>query len=153
MVIDGRGVPQDFGQAMTLCQSAAKLGYEPAQYCVGFLYQRGYGVPANPKEAVKWYELAHKKRFSPALMALADMYWRGEGVSADRPEAYILLFQASQKGVLEAKAKAQTLWNEMSHDDLKHLEKKLRDLRYDPRKVFDAMQAVSPGDTDHVGRR
>jgi TPR repeat protein len=147
MLIDARGVPQDYGQAMTLCQHAAKQGYAPGQFCVGYLHQRGLGTRANIKEAAKWYELASRRRFRPAMMALADMYWKGEGVAVDRPEAYCLLFLASQKGAPDAKTRAQTLWKEMSKDDVKRLEKKLRGLLFDPQKVFAMMQAPTTPDT------
>ena len=140
MFIEGRGVPRDYGQAMTLCQSAAKQNYWPAQFCVGYLYQHGLGSGANPKEAAKWYQQASNGGSREAMMALAEMYTKGEGVSVNRPEAYYYLFLARRRGEPDAQTQAQTLWKEMNKDDIKHLEKKLRDLRYDPNKVFNAMQ-------------
>ena len=145
MLIDGKGVPQDYGQAMTLCRDAAKQNFAPAQFCIGFLYKHGLGIPADPKEAVKWYERAN--RYVPSMMALAEMYWKADGVKMDRSEAYYYLFLASRKGATGARAQAQTLWKEMSKDDLKHLEKKLRDLHYDPQKVFASMQGPAASDT------
>lgn len=140
LFIDGKGVPRDYGQAMTLCQGAAKQNYGPAQYCVGYLYQRGLGTPADPKEAAKWYGQASKDGNRAAMMALAEMYSKGEGISINRPEAYYYLFLAHGRGAPDAQTRAQTLWKEMSKDDIKHLERKLRDLRYDPKRVFDSMQ-------------
>jgi TPR repeat protein len=138
--IDGKGVPQDYAQAMTLCQNAAKQNYSPGMFCVGYLYQRGLGRPADSKEAAKWYGDAAKGGSLDAMMALAKMYWKGEGVSVDRPEAYYLFFQASRSRMPDAKTQAQMLWQEMTKDEIKHLEKKLRDSRYDPKKVLDSMQ-------------
>jgi len=146
MFIDGRGVQRDYGQAMILCRDAAKQNYGLGQYCVGYIYKRGLGVPADPKEAAKWYELASKGGERRATMDLAEMYWKGEGVGVDRPEAYYLFFLARRRGVSEATARAQTLRQEMSSEDIKHLEKKLRDLRFDPQKVFAAMQEQSVPD-------
>jgi len=77
------------------------------------------------------------------MMDLAEMYWKGEGVGVDRPEAYYLFFQAARRGAPGAKTRAQTLWNEMSKDEIKHLEKKLRDFRLDPQKLFAFMQDQS----------
>src|SRR5260370_2186987 len=57
LLIDGKGVAQDYGQAMSFCRRAAKWNYAPGQFCVGYLYQRGLGTPADPKEAAKWYQL------------------------------------------------------------------------------------------------
>ena len=147
LLIDGKGVPQDYGQAMTLCQNAARQNYAPGRYCVGFLYQGGLGTPANPKEAAKWYEGASKGGLYQAMMNLAEMYWKGEGVGVNRAEAYYFFFLAYRKGAPDAKTRAQTLWKEMSKDDIKHLEKKLRDLRFDPPKVFASMQDQTSPDT------
>ena|ERR1700689_351715 len=90
-------------------------------------------------------ELASKGGHLKATMDLAEMYWKGEGVGVDRSEAYYLFFLARRRGLQDASARAQKLWQEMSSDDIKHLEKKLRDLRYDPQKVIAGMrdQAVS----------
>ncbi len=140
MLIDGRGLPKDYGRAMTLCQNSAKRGYSPAQFCVGYLYQHGFGTGADPKEAAKWYGLSAQRHYRPALLALAEMYSKGEGVPVDRPEAYCLLVLARQKGAPDAKTRAQALWKEMNQDEIKRLEKKLRNLLFDPQKVFAAMQ-------------
>jgi uncharacterized protein len=140
LLINGRGVPQDYGEAMALCQSAAKQRFAEGQYCVGFLYQRGLGTQADPREAVKWYGEASRGGLRQATMALGEIYWKGEGVGIDKPEAYYQFFQASRRGAQGAKTRAQVLWNEMNKDEMKHLEKKLRDLRFDPQKVFAAMQ-------------
>lgn len=146
LLVDGKGVPKDYGQAMALCRNAAKRGYEPAQFCVGYLYQHGFGTGADPKEAAKWYRLATQSRYRPALLALAEMYSKGEGVGVDRPEAYCLLFLASQRDAPDAKTRAQLLWKDMSKDEIKRVEKKLRDLHFDPQKAFNAMQVPSAPD-------
>ena len=143
MLVDGRGVERDYGQAMALCQKAAQQNYAPGQNCIGHLYQRGLGVEANLKEAAKWFDMASKRGQPQAMMTLAEMYWKGDGVGVDRPEAYYLFFLARRTGMAEAKTRAQTLWLEMSKEEFKHLEKKLRDLRFDPQKVFDSMQDQS----------
>ena len=131
---------------MILCRDAARQNYAPGQYCVGSIYQHGLGAPADLKEAAKWYELASKGGQEKAMMDLAEMYWKGEGVGVDRPEAYYFFFLARRSGVPDARTRAQTLWREMSSEDIKHLEKKLRDLRFDPQKVFASMQDPSVPD-------
>ena len=146
MLIDGRGGPQDYGQAMNICRSAAKQRYAPAQYCVGYLYQHGLGTQTDPKEAAKWYGEASKGGHHQAMLDLAEMYWKGEGVVVNRSEAYYFFFLAYRRGIISAKTQAETLWKEMNKDDIKHIEKKLRDLRLDPQKVFAAMQAPSTSD-------
>jgi TPR repeat protein len=146
LLINGIGIAQDYGQAMSLCQNAAKQNYGPAAYCVGYIYQHGLGTGVDLKEAAKWYEQGSKLRSTPAMMSLAEMYWKGEGVGVDRPQAYIYFFLARASGMEDPRVQAQMLWNEMSRDEIKHLEKKLRDLHFDPQKVFNAMQVPSAPD-------
>jgi TPR repeat protein len=143
MLIDGLGVQQDYGLALTLCKAAAKQNYAAGAYCVGYIYRNGLGTPADPKEAAKWYEVVSKGGNQKARMDLAEMYWKGEGVGVDRPESYYFFFLAGQIGAPDAKVRAQALKQEMNQEELKHLEKKLRDLRFDPAKVFAYMQSPS----------
>jgi uncharacterized protein len=142
MLMNGTGVPQDFTQALQLCKAAAK-GYSSAQYCVGLFYQQGWGVAADATEAAKWYQKAAERGHGPAEVALAQMYWKGQGVKADPVEAYLWLFnaytQASQKS---APALADSVLKGMSANDVKRLDKKLRERRLDPKKVRDIMQAA-----------
>lgn len=140
MMIDGTGVPQDYAQAMSLCRQAAQRFYAPGQFCVGHLYERGLGTPPDLKEAVKWYEQASNLGNRDADVSLAKMYWKGEGLRLDRAEAYIHFFRASRIQGPDVKPEARQLWNEMTQDDIKHVEKKLKDMRLDPQKVFAFMQ-------------
>ena len=70
------------------------------------------------------------------MLSLAEMYAAGEGTKVDRPAAFILLFRSSMAGVNGAKTKAGELLPQMSGAEIKQLEKKLRDMRLDPKKVF-----------------
>lgn len=150
MLIEGRGVPQDYGQAMTLCQHAAQQNYSAGQYCLGYLYQRGMGTGKDLKQAAKWYEMASGRGHNQAMMALAEMYWKGDGVSVNRPEAYYYLFLAHEKGTPESQTQAQKVWDEMSKQEMKQLEKKLEALHFDPKKVFAFMQHQTTTDTSGV---
>jgi TPR repeat protein len=107
------------------------------------MYLKGDDLQQSDSEAAKWFDMASKRGQPQAMMTLAEMYWKGDGVGVDRPEAYYLFFLARRTGMAEAKTRAQTLWLEMSKEEIKHLEKKLRELRFDPQKVFDSMQDQS----------
>ena len=65
----------------------------------------------------------------------------GEGMGIDRVEASYFFIQAYAAGASEAKTKYQALWPQLSHDESKKLERKLRDRRLDPKKVFSMMQS------------
>jgi|HubBroStandDraft_3_1064219.scaffolds.fasta_scaffold65323_2 TPR repeat protein len=152
MFINGRGVPRDYEQATVLCQSAARQNYAPGQFCVGYIHEHGLGSQADPKEAAKWYRLASAGGNVPAMMVLGEMYSKGEGMGLDRPEACYFFFLAARKGALDAKTRAQALWKEMSGDEIKHFEKKLRDARYDPHAVFAFMQDQTAPDAPGPSR-
>jgi TPR repeat protein len=140
--MNGRGVPQDYAQTMELCRKAAET-YPQGQYCVGVLYQHGVGVKKDDAEAAKWYTKAAAANHPAAMFELGQMCWKGQGVKTDRPEAYFWFFRAYQLGDASAKPRADVLSKEMSRDDFKQLEKKLRQRHYDPKKVFE-MMGMSP---------
>ena len=127
---------QDYGEAMSLCSSAAKKRYAQAEYCLGYLYQRGLGATQDSKEAAKWYSEAAVHGNTKAALTLAEMHLKGEGVAVDRPEAYYLLFLAYEHGATAAKSQAYSLQGNMSKDENKRLDKKLRQHLLDPKKVY-----------------
>ena len=53
MYTDGKGVPQNYGEAAKWYRLAADQGYAGAQTNLGSMYERGTGVPQNHVEAVK----------------------------------------------------------------------------------------------------
>lgn len=146
LLLNGNGVERDYGEAMELCRSAAKKGYSPAQYCVGLIYQRGLGVPADAKQSAKWYTMAATTGHVRAELALAEMYSKGEGVGVDRPEAYYLLLLAYKGGAQEARLQAHSLRQEMSKDEVKKLDAKLRMHRFDPKQIYAIVDDPSPPD-------
>jgi hypothetical protein len=142
MLVNGSGVPQDYAQAFQLCQSVAK-DYAPGQYCVGVFYQQGFGVKQDAATAAKWYQKSAAGGHSPADVALGQMYWKGEGVKADVVEAYLWFFQAYAQGQKSGKTLGQGVFKEMTTDDTKRLDKKLRERHLDPKKVRQVMEAGS----------
>jgi localization factor PodJL len=55
---EGRGIKQDFKQAMTWYQRSANKGFAVAQYRLGTLYERGLGTPIDTNRARVWYKRA-----------------------------------------------------------------------------------------------
>jgi uncharacterized protein len=139
MLVNGAGVPRDYAQAFQLCHATAK-DYTPGQYCVGYLYQYGFGVKKDESEAAKWYEKSAAGRHSPAYLALGQMYWKGQGVKADLVASYLWFFQAYAEGQQSAKALGNSVLKEMTADETKRLDKKLRDRNLDPKKVRQVME-------------
>ncbi len=55
---DGRGVAQDYAEALQWYRKAAEQGYAKAQNNLGFMYSNGQGVPQDYAQAHMWYNLA-----------------------------------------------------------------------------------------------
>ena len=134
MLVNGVGVARDYAQALQLCQTVAK-DYAPGQYCVGYLYQYGFGVKQDAVEAARWYTKSAAARHAPACLALGQMYWKGQGVKMDRVEAYVWFVQAYAGRQKEARTLGANVLKEMTPDESRRLDKKLRERNLDPQKV------------------
>jgi len=58
MYFYGRGVTQDYAEAMRLYREAAAEGDDRAYYSLGWMYQNGLGVSQSLSEAASWYRKA-----------------------------------------------------------------------------------------------
>ena len=58
MYSDGRGVPQDYKEAIRLYKLAAKQGDSMAQFNVGVMYRNGWGVVTHYVVAHMWYDIS-----------------------------------------------------------------------------------------------
>ena len=54
----GRGVPQNYVEAVNWYCLAAEQGHTQAQYLVGLIYDKGFGIPRDFIQAHKWLNLA-----------------------------------------------------------------------------------------------
>ena len=55
MYANGRGVPQDYVEAIAWCRRAAEHGHADAQFELGWMYANGQGVPQDDAEAIAWF--------------------------------------------------------------------------------------------------
>jgi uncharacterized protein len=146
MYLNGNGVPKDYSRAMELCYSAGILGY----YCVGHIYAYGLGVPPDLGEASKWYRKGAEAGNSASMLALGQMYWKGQGVELDRAESYHYFFLAYWHREKSAQQYAEQVAKEMTDDDTKRLNKKLKHDHLDPNVVQTFMHSDLP--PEHVKR-
>ena len=58
MYDEGRGVPQNDGEAVKWFRKAADQGYAKAQYNLALVYYSGEGVPENNIRAYVWLSMA-----------------------------------------------------------------------------------------------
>jgi len=58
MYYQGKGVPQDYAEAVRRYRKAADQGHAWAQDGIGYMYSQGKGVPQDYAEAARWYRKA-----------------------------------------------------------------------------------------------
>lgn len=73
----GRGVSQDYAEAVKWCRLAAKQGDTKAQCNLGAIYDKGLGVPQDYAEAAKWYRLAAEQGDTKAQYKLPSAMREG----------------------------------------------------------------------------
>jgi TPR repeat protein len=69
----GKGVPQDYVQAISWYRKAADQGDVIAQYNLGFMYKHGYGVDQDYQQAKDWYLKAATQGDDQAMNNLGDV--------------------------------------------------------------------------------
>jgi uncharacterized protein len=83
MYDEGKGVPQDYAEAVKWYRRAAEQGHARAQHNLGAMYFNGRGVLQDCVEAEKWRRRAAEQGFAEAQMSLAGAYATGEGTTQD----------------------------------------------------------------------
>ena len=98
----GRGVPQDYQEALKHYTIAAERGLAQAEYSIGLLFEHGRGMEANPTTAADWYERAAEKGDTWAMNNLAMLFSYGKGVEASEERANELYLRAANLGHFQA---------------------------------------------------
>jgi TPR repeat protein len=98
MYYHGRGVPQNYAEAVKWCRLAAEQGDASAQYNLGDRYRQGQGVTQDYAEAVKWYRLSAEQGAALAQGNLGVMYTLGLGVVEDNQTAHMWFNIAAANG-------------------------------------------------------
>ena len=70
MYYAGRGVPQDYAQAVRWFRSAAERNLAAAQFNLGVMYADGTGVAQDDAEAARWHARAAKQGHTDARRQL-----------------------------------------------------------------------------------
>ncbi len=89
MYEQGRGVAQNYREAMRWFRLAAVQGNASAQSNLGVMYYKGQGIAQDYGEAMKWYRMAAEQRNPEAQFNLGVMYEEGRGVAQDRVRAHM----------------------------------------------------------------
>ena len=98
----GKGVTQDYNQAVEWYRKAAEQGVPAAAYNLGVIYANGQGVPANSPEAAKWFLKAAEQGIPNAVIGLGNVYYDAEPGFRNYDEAQKWYLQAANNGVASA---------------------------------------------------
>ena len=99
---EGKGVTQNFTEAVTWYQRAAAQGQAVAQYRLATLYERGMGVKADRAQARSWYERAAEQGNLKAMHNLAVMTASAVGGTPDYATAAQLFTKAAAHGLADS---------------------------------------------------
>ena len=103
MYARGKGVTQDYKEAVKWYRLAAEQGYANGQYNLGWMYYYGKGVIKDYKKTIKWYSLAAEQGVTKAQYAIGYMYVYGKGVIEDKVIAHMWWSIAISHGYEHAK--------------------------------------------------
>lgn len=114
----GRGVRQDFKNAVKWYRLAAEQGYGDAHASLGVMYDGGYGVSQDYEKAVQCYRIAAKQGDTLSQFFLGVSYMKGEGVPVDSIRAYMWFDIAASQGLADAKHYRAILGKQMNSDQI-----------------------------------
>ena len=108
------GVAQDKQQSFDWLKRSADLGYVPAIYELGMMYETGGVVHQDMSEAVKLYGQAAANGQPEAFVALGNLYAEGRGVKQDRQKALMYYILGGTYGSPEGKHRADEISAQMT---------------------------------------
>jgi localization factor PodJL len=109
-LFEGRGLSQDQGAAAFWFERSASMGFAPAAFRLGALYQRGVGVQRDPTSAKRWYTAAAQSGNARAAHNLGVMDAEPVGEKADYVEAAKWFRRAAQMGVRDSQFNLAVLY-------------------------------------------
>jgi TPR repeat protein len=115
----GRGVPQDYKQALNWHRKAAMKGKADAQYVVGAMYYTGNAVIQDHKQAVVWFRKAAEQGHPDAQQTLGLMYrYHIGGMPQDNVLAYMLWNLAAAAGSANAAEQRAAVVKKMTPEQI-----------------------------------
>jgi TPR repeat protein len=68
--LEGRGVSQNYEEALKWFRKAANHGHAGAQFRLGIMYAKGLGTSKNYDQAINWFRQAASQGYEPAKRIL-----------------------------------------------------------------------------------
>ena len=102
----GKGVPQNYPEALNWFEKAAKKGHPIAQFGLGVMYFEGEGVPPNYIEGYAWLSIASAKGIKDATQQLSIVKSKmtPEQISEAQKKAAVLSEKISRSLLRSARA-------------------------------------------------
>lgn len=91
---EGKGVPEDNGQAIAWYRKAAEQGLPQAQVNLGIMYEQGEGVPVDLGLAYFWYALAESQGDGQAPQARQDVAKKMSPAQVEEAERRVKEYRA-----------------------------------------------------------
>jgi len=98
----GKGVPQDYAEALRWYKMAADQGEPDAEDGLGYMYVAGRGTKQDYAEALRWYKRAAEHGNAKGQFDLATVYLKGVGVARDYVESSRWFRKAADQGYANA---------------------------------------------------
>jgi localization factor PodJL len=99
---EGKGVKQDFNEAMIWYQRSATHGFAPAQYRLGTLYERGLATGIDVQRARVWYQRAAEQGNVKAMHNLAVLSAGRKSTAPDYEAAALWFTAAAERGLADS---------------------------------------------------
>lgn len=77
----GRGVPQDYAEALCWYRKATDQGTAKAENAMALMYSHGLGVSQDNAEALRWYRQATDQGYAKAQYNLGNILLRARGAT------------------------------------------------------------------------
>lgn len=100
---EGRGVPQDYGEAFRWYLRSAAAGDALAESHIGYFYGSGLGVARNDERAAFWYRRSAEQGFAYAEYNFARLLVEGQGMPHDPAQAVAWYEKAASQNDLDAR--------------------------------------------------
>ena len=95
---DGKGIEQDYVEAVKWYRKSAEQGNSSAQNRLGVCYYKGNGVEQDYVEAVKWQRKSAEQGNDWGQYNLANCYYDGKGIEQDYSEAVKWFRKSAEQG-------------------------------------------------------
>ena len=125
----GKGVPQDYDEAVKWFRKATEQNVPKAQSNLGVCYANGQGVAKDAVEAAKWYRKAAEQNDAVGQYNLGACCFSGQGVSQDYVEAYKWFNLAAAQGISPAKDSRNNVAQRMTPDQIADAQKLSREFQ------------------------